>query len=151
MKIAIPIWGDRVATVFDAADELLIIDSNAGEPPGLTRSSIKGTTIIGKAAMLKSSGIQVLICGALPRPMEYMIETAGIQVISFIRGTVDEVFTAFLKDRLDDHVFVMPGCRRQQRAPGRGFCTRGMPANRGGRIKYESSHTIKRSGFNKPL
>ncbi|MBN1662072.1 MAG: NifB/NifX family molybdenum-iron cluster-binding protein [Deltaproteobacteria bacterium] len=134
MKIAIPVSGDRVSTVFDTADELFIIESKAGMPPVETKS-LKGTPVIAKAAMLKTLDIQVLICGALPRPVEYMIETAGIRVIPFIRGTAEEVFAAFLKDNLDDHIFVMPGCRRQQIDTQTGLCRRGRAINGGGRNK----------------
>jgi hypothetical protein len=39
MKIAIPVQGDHVATVFDAADDLLVIEKGAG--PAMDLSSCR--------------------------------------------------------------------------------------------------------------
>lgn len=109
MKIAIPVCGDRVSTVFDAADELLMIETRPGGLPEKSRASWRGDTLIARATQIRESGVQVLICGALLRPMERMLETAGIQVIPFIRGTVDEVFEAFCKGDLRSGRFLLPG------------------------------------------
>lgn len=133
MKIAIATWDNRISTVFDAADELLIIDEETKGSTAKSKISLTDTTIIDKAALIRELGTDVLICGALPRPIEYMISAAGVQVLSFIRGPVDEVIEAFRNGGLADHVFVMPGCRRGMGRGQKGVCMRGVLANRGGR------------------
>lgn len=124
MKIAMPVSQNRLSTVFDAADELVVLETKEGALHAASRLSLKGANVIAKAALLKSSDVQVLICGALPRPMEYMFEAAGIRTIPFIRGSVDAVFAAFQEGRLDDHVFAMPGCRRRHGQNARRTCYR---------------------------
>jgi len=151
MKIAIAVWGDRVATVFDAAERLLIVESKGGLSSEPARLPVSGVSIIAKAAAVKTSGVDVLICGAMPRPVEYMIETAGIQVVPFIRGAVADVLAAFLNGKLDDHVFVMPGCRRRAAEGQGGICRRRMQTNTGGMKKNENSNTVKRTGTVKSI
>ncbi|MBN1382924.1 MAG: NifB/NifX family molybdenum-iron cluster-binding protein [Deltaproteobacteria bacterium] len=133
MRIAIPVWGDRVSTVFDAAEELLIIDQASKHSVRKSKIPFRETSIINKTALIRELGIDVLICGALTRPMEYMIEAAGIRVFSFVRGEADEVLEAFHRGGLANQTFIMPGCQRGMGRGQRGACRRGRQANRGGR------------------
>ncbi len=110
MKIAMPVCGNRVSTVFDAADELLIIDNTTGASPELSRIHWSDDTLIARTTQIRELGVQVLICGALSDTVERMLNAAGVQVIPFIRGTADEVFEAFRNGRLQEKRFYLPGC-----------------------------------------
>ncbi|MDD5170056.1 MAG: NifB/NifX family molybdenum-iron cluster-binding protein [Syntrophales bacterium] len=110
MKIAIPVQGNHVATVFDAADDILIIEKGLGSAMDASRLSFAKDTNIDKVAFLKEQGVDILLCGALSGFMRRMIEAAGIRVTPFIRGPVEEVVEAFLCSKLDDRRFLMPGC-----------------------------------------
>ena len=110
MKIAISVCGNRVSTVFDAADELLMIDNTPGVSPEPSRAFWKENSLIGKTTQIRELGVQVLICGALSGAVARMLEAAGVQVIPFIRGTVDEVFDAFCNGKLKGSHFFLPGC-----------------------------------------
>lgn len=126
MKIAIPVCGNRVSTVFDAADELLMIDNTPGDSPDLSRAHWREDTMIARTTQIRELGVQVLICGALSGAVECMLNAAGVQVIPFIRGTVDEVFDAFCNGNLRGRRFFLPGCapcegQGQQRRRRRGL------------------------------
>jgi predicted Fe-Mo cluster-binding NifX family protein len=110
MRLAIPIQGDHVATVFDAADDLLMVEESSGVVKASSRLSFTRDTNIGKVVLLKEQDVDVLICGALSGFMRRMIEGAGIRVKPFIRGTVEDVIKAFCSGALDDRQFLMPGC-----------------------------------------
>jgi predicted Fe-Mo cluster-binding NifX family protein len=110
MKIAIPVQGDHVATVFDGADELLVIEKGPGSNVPPLRNSCSGATGIDRVALLKSQGVDVLICGALSGFIRRMIEVADIRVVPFIRGPVEEVVEAFCNGGLDEQRFFLPGC-----------------------------------------
>jgi len=110
MKIAIPIWGNSVSTVFDFADQLMIIDVEAGQIKERSEIKFIEGTIISKAAKLRELGVHVLLCGAISRPLENMIVTSGIKVIPFVKGTIDEVVEAYFAGRLLDAHFLLPGC-----------------------------------------
>jgi len=134
MKIAIPVCGDRVSTVLDAADELLIIEDGARGARIQTRASWKENNPIGRILQLRDLDIDVLICGAVVRPMARMLETAGIRVIAYVRGTADEVFEAFHNGNLDNRRFFLPGCAPCERGSARGrHCQREI--NTGGNNK----------------
>lgn len=111
MKIAIPVCNDRVSTVFEAAEELLIVDNKPGASQIRFRASCLQNSMISRTMQLKMLGIDVLICGALTRPVKHRIEATGIRVISFMRGNVDEVLEAFSRGELADRRYILPGCR----------------------------------------
>ena len=111
MKIAIPVRDNHVATVFDAADELLMFKGDTGTMQAPLRISFNKDSNIAKVALLKDQGIDILICGALSGFMQRMIESAGIQVLPFVRGPVDEVIRAFACGDLLEQRFLLPGCR----------------------------------------
>lgn len=119
MKIALSIWKDCISTVFDAADQLLIL-----EPEGITgykRTLIKlsSTHVAERANEMKDKQIDVLICGAISRPFENLLMALGIQVHSFVRGPVEEVICAYQNGNLQQAVFALPGCCRHLRLHGR--------------------------------
>ena len=126
MKVAVPVWGNYVSTVLDFSDSLLIVDYEAGRIKDRSRVSFVEKTIVGKAARLREHSVQVLLCGAISRPLENMISASGIRIVPFLRGTVDEVIEAYFSGRLQDARFVLPGCRQ-----GRGMRGRGLGRRRG--------------------
>ena len=129
MKIAMPVCGNRLSTVFDAADELLMIETVPGVTSEQSRAHWKEDNVIARTAYIRESGVQVLICGAMSRSVARMLNVAGIRVIPFIRGTVDEVLEAFCNGTLSGRHFFLPGCTpcewQGRRRLLRGGCKRG--------------------------
>ena len=127
MKIAIPVSGNRVSTVFDAADELLLIETGPGNAQQRSRSVWVGENAVGRIARIREMEAHILICGAMSAAVERMLEAAGVRVISFVRGTVDEVLDAFHNGKLGEGRFFLPGCapcegweqQRHRQGPGR--------------------------------
>ncbi|MGC9329716.1 MAG: NifB/NifX family molybdenum-iron cluster-binding protein, partial [Candidatus Hinthialibacter sp.] len=75
-----------------------------------------------RANYLQKLKIEILICGAISRPLEELIHAKNIKVISYLCGDVEEVLQAFLKNQLPQDQFLMPGCcgRRRFRFRRRG-------------------------------
>jgi len=46
---------------------------------------------------LTGLGVDTLICGAISRPLAYMVTTAGINLIAWISGQVEDVLQAFFE------------------------------------------------------
>lgn len=127
IKVAIPYWQGRISPVFDAARELAIFEFEPGSR-GLRQDMDLTCEDFGfRAAQLSQAGVNVLICGAISRPLELAVSAMGIEVISQICGTVNEVFAAFKEGRLLQGGFLMPGCG------GRQYRFRGRRGGRGGR------------------
>jgi predicted Fe-Mo cluster-binding NifX family protein len=63
-------------------------------------------------------GVQVLLCGAISRPLERMIRASGVKVIPCLRGSIEEIIGAYLNGDIDVNervtcmvfsVFLIPG------------------------------------------
>jgi len=110
MKIAIPTWNGRVSPVFDTASRLLVVDITEESEVARFETDISAHFLPSKSMRLTGLGIDTLICGAISRPLAYMITTAGIKLIPWISGQVEAVVQAFLTNTLFDPRFIMPGC-----------------------------------------
>jgi predicted Fe-Mo cluster-binding NifX family protein len=119
MKIAIPIWQDRVSPVFDSAGLLLVVELADGAEVGRSEERLTEVLPPQRVARLKELSVDVLICGAVSRPLADMIASSGIALVPFISGESDVVLGAYLSNRLPSPQFMMPGC--WGRGPGRGF------------------------------
>ena len=129
MKIAIPTWQGRVSPVFDVAEQTLLISLNGHEESSRCIESLRSTTPAKRAERLAELGVDVLLCGAISWPLEMLLVTGGIKVISLVCGDVEEVLRAFCDGSLKNEQFAMPGCcRRMRRGRNRGW-RRGWQSN----------------------
>jgi predicted Fe-Mo cluster-binding NifX family protein len=119
MKIALSIWKDCISTVFDAADQLLIFEPDGTNGYKRTTFKLISTDVAGRANEMKEQQIDVLICGAISRPLENVLIALGVEVYSFVRGPVEEVIAAYQNGILNHAVFSLPGCCRRLRLQGR--------------------------------
>jgi predicted Fe-Mo cluster-binding NifX family protein len=122
MNVAIPTLEDRVSPVFDVAQAVMLVQLRCGRELRRDTVPLHAPDIARRAAELSQHDVDVLICGAVSRPLEATLRTAGIHVIPRTCGPIDEVLRAFVAGRLNDRAFLMPGCcgwRRRDRGQGR--------------------------------
>lgn len=126
MKVAIPEWRGRVSPVFDVARNLILVE--VGHGTELTRWNVRLAPEgpAARAECLARLGLDVLICGAISRPLEMTLSAARVRVISQTCGDVEQVLSAFIAGRLNGDAFLMPGCCRRRQ----GARTRGRRGNR---------------------
>jgi predicted Fe-Mo cluster-binding NifX family protein len=110
MKIAIAHWQGRVSPVFDVSDSLIVIDILNGVEVQRQHINLGGRDSFERATEVSRSGAQVLICGALSRPLETALIGAGIQVFGFTCGELESIIGAFQDGQLSDARYLMPGC-----------------------------------------
>jgi len=110
MKIAIPIWQNRISPVFDVAEQVLLVSLNGQEETNRNIEGLRGMALHQRAERLAELGVNVLICGAISWPLEILLLNSGIKVISLICGNVEEVLQAFRNGTLKNEQFAMPGC-----------------------------------------
>ena len=110
MKIALPIWKDRISPVFDASRELLIVEVKDNQETSRSEEALEETLVYRRVARLKELGVSELVCGAISRPLAAMLAASGVRVIPFVTGSVSEVLSAYLEGRLCGPRFLMPGC-----------------------------------------
>ena len=110
MRIAIPTWAGRVSTVLDFARRVLLVDVHDGQEAHRSEVPLDDGSVYQRAGQLSRLGIDVLISGALSRPLAELVQAAGIRLVPFVTGPVDDVLTAYLEGRLMDGRFLLPGC-----------------------------------------
>ena len=110
MRVAIPVWQGRVSPVFDSARRLLVVDFADGAETGRSEQPLNEAFPPQRAARLKQLGIEVLICGAISRPLAGMIAASAITLLPFMSGECEEVLAAYLQGGLPSPRFLMPGC-----------------------------------------
>jgi predicted Fe-Mo cluster-binding NifX family protein len=118
MRVAIPTWNDRVSPVFDAARSVMVVDVENGVEQARRQETLQEEFPTRRARQLAQLGVNVLICGAISRPLAALLAASGITLIPWTAGPVDEVLTAYLAGRLPDPRWLMPGCGGKRRHRG---------------------------------
>ncbi|MBN1851245.1 MAG: NifB/NifX family molybdenum-iron cluster-binding protein [Pirellulales bacterium] len=120
MRAAIPICDGRISPVFDAARRLLLVDIENGREIWRTEQIMDEPEPTFRARRIVEFGANILICGAISRPLEATLVSAGVEVIPQTCGQVEEVLRAFMAGQLTEQAFLMPGScgHRRRRSHG---------------------------------
>ena len=163
IRAAFSVWDNRIAPVFDVARQLLLVEAKSGQVISETKETLPDDFPLRKALCLAELGVNILICGAISRPLQDMIGTYGIRLIPFVAGELGEVKCAWLAGGGDIRRFAMPGCcgRRRQRGSNsletqmeeqamrgrkRGGMDRGIGMGRGAQVKGRSGPFVAGPG-----
>ena len=114
MRVAMSIWDNRVSPVFDAARELLIANVEGRQLLDRQYENLGQQALGLRVDRIRALNVDTLICGAISQPLAEMMAAAGIRVIPFVAGDVEEVLAAYLTGDLLTQSFAMPGCGRGQ-------------------------------------
>lgn len=116
MRVAIPVWHDRVAPVFTTIGTVVLYDVQEGTLRESGRISLAELSDGEKVAELVRCEISRFICGAIPFRYEKQLNERSVEVIPFTAGAIDEVVAAWQEGRIGESEFRMPGCKhRSQR------------------------------------
>lgn len=110
MRIAIPVWNDRVSPVFDVAKAIRVVDLSDGAAVSSTDHTIENER---RAEAVVKLGIDVLICAAISIPLEATLWISGVEVIPDTCGVVEEIIEAFSQGDRTLQRFCSPGNGRQ--------------------------------------
>lgn len=113
MKVAITVWKDMVSTVCDFSSRMLVFDVTGNEVKSRSLIPFETEMMPERVSQLGTLGVEVLLCGAISRPLERMIRASGVKVIPCLRGSVEEVIGAYLDGGLSDARFILPGFSRE--------------------------------------
>lgn len=117
-RAAFATWQDRIAPVFDVAGHLRIVDAAAGRIVAQEQATLAETAPAGRARRLAELGVEVLVCGAISKPLAALLAGHGIRIIPFVTGPLDEVVAGWLRGQLGAERFAMPGCCGRPRGRG---------------------------------
>lgn len=136
MKAAFSTWNNRIAPVFDASNQIQLVEVESGKIVRSEQGSLPEDLPVQKALRLTEFKTDVLVCGAISRAMHDLIISYGIRTIPFVSGALDEIVQAFVSGQSDWTCFSMPGCmgggRRRSRGAGGFFQEDGFISRRRG-------------------
>jgi len=115
MIIALSIWNDRIAPVFDVALHLLLIEIEGQKIVRQSLEELPSRSIMEKIIKLQQLGIDNLMCGAVSREVNSFLDIYGINVTAFISGDIQEIIQLYLSGNFDEAEFAMPGCAKQKK------------------------------------
>ena len=96
MRIAIPQWEQRVSPILDNAGSLVLVDTEVGGPERPSAVPLTGVAPLERAVFLQRLGVDFVICGAISRPLQLLLDAAGIAVIANTSGPIEQVLRTFL-------------------------------------------------------
>ena len=109
IRVAIPIFHNRVSPVLDTCTRLLIIDFDGKVEIERREVSFDLYSQSERFEILKKLNPDAIICCGISEVFDKMLQSAGIRLICGIAGDVEEVAEAFLWNRIDGSRFRMPG------------------------------------------
>jgi predicted Fe-Mo cluster-binding NifX family protein len=116
MRIAIPVWNDRISPVFDVSRSVRVIDISDGAVSHEATHALENES---RASKLVKLGVDILICAAISTPLEATLWVSGIEVIPDTCGTVREIVDAFASGDEELTRFRSPGNSRSHRSPSK--------------------------------
>ncbi|MBW1720487.1 MAG: dinitrogenase iron-molybdenum cofactor biosynthesis protein [Deltaproteobacteria bacterium] len=142
MKIAIPIWEDKVSPVLDTASRLLIVEEKNGKESSRFEIFLDEENLSSRCLRMKGLGVDLLICGAVSSAFSRLLASEGIALIQEISGRAEEVLKAYFQGELLHGDFFMPGCRRN----GSRRCRRGGGTRQKGCARHLQSGSRAEKG-----
>jgi predicted Fe-Mo cluster-binding NifX family protein len=119
MKIAIPLFIDRISPRFDFAPTLRLLNIEGNKIVESREISCEGWNDGKRVSKLGELGVDTLICGGLPNHLMGLLNHNGIKVIPWVAGNANEAQALFLQGRLNSGMALCPEKERRGR-----FCRR---------------------------
>jgi len=89
MRVAIPLFADRVAPRFECAASAMVADVDSATVRGYQTYPLVGLSLPARLQLLRSLGVQVLICGGMSGFVARQLEAAGVRLYANVMGTAE--------------------------------------------------------------
>jgi predicted Fe-Mo cluster-binding NifX family protein len=109
MKIAIPVWENKVSPVLDTASRLMVVDLKEKEPMSRFEIYLDERDLHRRCLRIRDLCVDTLICGAVTRHFSEMLKASGIKLIQGISGQPEAVLNAYMDGTLAHSKYLMPG------------------------------------------
>jgi len=111
VKVAIPRWGEMIAPCFDYCATMAIFTIRGDRVVDQMDFPISSRDPLDRVRLLRHQGVDTIICGGVRDIFEDMIRAHGIETISWVSGSVDDLLALFLRGQL------VPGRRAKGAVP----------------------------------
>ena len=100
MKIAIPIYGNRISPRFDFSPEMWIIDVEEGEVVRREKLPTAHLNLPQRLEQITSNGVDKVICGGIDSFCQNQLGSRGIDIVQDVMGDAEIVFDLFMRGKL---------------------------------------------------
>ena len=107
MKVAIPRMGESVAPCFGYCATMVIFTIKNGAVTNQIDFPLHSREPFDRVRLLRDQEVDTLICGGMQDVFEDSLRASGIEVISWVSGSVDDLLELFLRGQL------VPGTERR--------------------------------------
>jgi predicted Fe-Mo cluster-binding NifX family protein len=101
MKIAVPLFEERVSPYFGSSSKMLFFDAGSGSCPEFLWD-VGGEGAMDIARRLVDLGVEILICGGIPEENKDWLVKKGVMVVENQKGNAREVVNKILKRRKNE-------------------------------------------------
>lgn len=115
MKVAIPLFKDRISPRFDVCPEIWIVELNGGKVVNQEKWPIETFNLQQRIDQLTSQGVDKIICGGIDRFCIDQLGNRGIDVIYNVAGEAGKALNLFIRGVLRSGFY----CNGKR---GRGLC-----------------------------
>jgi predicted Fe-Mo cluster-binding NifX family protein len=123
MKIAIPIFENRISPRFDFSPEMWVIEVEGGKVVGQEKFPTTNLSLPQRLKQITSNGVDKVICGGIDGFSRDQLGSRGIGVVQDVIGDAEIVIDLFMEGRL------RPGLCCERRG-GRQLCGWGKESGR---------------------
>ena len=100
MKVAIPRLEEAVAPCFEYSATMAIFTIEEGRVVEQLDFPLQSQDPFDRVRLLRDQKVDVIICGGMTERYQDLVRTSGIQVISWVSGTVDDLVSLFIRGQL---------------------------------------------------
>ena len=111
MKIAIPMFGDRISPRFDFSPEMWVVTVEKGVLVDQERFPLTHLNLPQRLEQITAKGVEKVICGGIDRFSLEHLGNRGVDVLPDVMGDAEKAFTLFMRGRLQ------PGFCCERRRP----------------------------------
>ena len=97
MKVAIPLFKDRISPRFDVCPEIWVVELNEGEVVNQEKWPVESFDLQQRLDQLTSRGVDKIICGGIDSFCIGQLGNRGIDVIHNVAGEAGEALNLFLR------------------------------------------------------
>jgi len=105
-KIALSVFGTRISSRLDSADDILLLSLEKGQVKKRERIRIIPSSPLDKMHQIIQLNPDVLICGGLIQLYKNKLDSTSITVLPWIKGDTNEVLNQFLHGKLPGPVTI---------------------------------------------
>ena len=100
VRVAVPCMGDNVAPCFGTCSMISIYTIREGRVADRIDFPLRSRDPFDRVRLLRDQEVETIICGGVQDLLEDILRASGIQVISWVSGSVDGLLDLFLRGQL---------------------------------------------------